>query len=241
MAVEHDRLDLGQQRVAAVDVAPADLHETDSGILEAAEGLLEEVLGHDEVGVEDDDELTGRGLQPFVEGARLVAGAIGAVKVVDVEALALIALDEAPRERNRLVRRVVEDLDLEQVLRIADPADRFEQPLDDVELVEDGKLDGDPGKNLGQRKRTGALVAVPEVEVHHHVTVETQDGKDDEGEEVEAEDPGFQWTHDFAGTAPPRDPTLYGSPTLDTVANRKGTSPVRVLSGTGCAGANSSF
>ena len=115
--VEHDRLHFGEQRVVAVDVAPARLDHPDLRVGEVAEGLLEDVGRGHEVGVEDEDELAGGGAQAGVEGARLVAGAVGAVQVVDVEAELAVVLDGAARDRGRLVGRVVEDLDLEPVLR----------------------------------------------------------------------------------------------------------------------------
>ncbi len=74
----------------------------------------QEVGLREEVGVEDGDELALGDLQPVVERARLVAGAIDAVDVDDVEtALRAARSTFATNERPRLVGRVVEHLDLE--------------------------------------------------------------------------------------------------------------------------------
>jgi len=194
--VEHDRLHLGEQRVAAVDVAPAGLHHPHLRLVEVAERLLQHVRRRHEVRVEDQHELAGRAAQPGVEGARLVAGAVVAVQVVDVEALRAVVLHRAAGDGARLVGRVVEDLDLQQLLRVADGRHRGEQAVDDVHLVEDRQLDGDPWQPRGQRAGQGFLVLVAEVEPDHHVAVEAEDGQDHERQEVEPEDPQLQNAHD---------------------------------------------
>ena len=53
MAVEQDRLDLGEQRVVLVDVAPARLHHPDLRVGEVRHQAHEEVVRRDEVGVEN--------------------------------------------------------------------------------------------------------------------------------------------------------------------------------------------
>ena len=58
--VEQNRLDLREQRVVLVDVAPARLHHADLGIGEVRHQPGQEIDGRDEVGVEDRDELAAR-------------------------------------------------------------------------------------------------------------------------------------------------------------------------------------
>ena len=60
MPVEKDRLDLREQRVVLVDVAPPRLHHADPGIPEMRHQADEEVLRRNEVRVENPDELTAR-------------------------------------------------------------------------------------------------------------------------------------------------------------------------------------
>ena len=61
----------------------------------------------------------------------------------------------------RLVGRVVQDLDLEQVPRIVHLADGVDQPVRDVHLVEDRQLDGDARQvvGVGRRQRLGGPAA----------------------------------------------------------------------------------
>ena len=49
----------------------------------------------------------------------------------------------------RLVGRVVQHLDLEQLARVVDLADRVDQPIGDVHLVVDRQLDRDARQLLG--------------------------------------------------------------------------------------------
>ena len=59
---------------------------------------------------------------------------------------ARIAIDNLLRYADRLVGRVVQQLDLEAVARILQPADRVDQPVDHELLVEDRQLDGHEGQ-----------------------------------------------------------------------------------------------
>ena len=88
-----------------------------------------------EVGVEDGDELALARPHACVERAGLVAVAVGAVDVLDVDALRGVAAHGELGDLARLVGRVVEHLDFEQLARIVDAADRLDQPVDHVHLV----------------------------------------------------------------------------------------------------------
>ena len=107
VAVEQDRLNLRQQRVVLVDVAPARLHHADARIGEMRHQAGQEVRRRDEVRVEDGDELAARRLQPGFERAGLVPAAIRAVVVLDVDALRGKAPDRQLGDALRLVGRVV--------------------------------------------------------------------------------------------------------------------------------------
>ena len=112
-----------------------------------------------------------------------------------------------------LVRGVVEDLDLQEVLRIADAADGIHQPLHDVHLVVQGKLDRHAGQAGRQRLRKRAVVTVPVVQEHHDVPMESEHGEDDESQEVKAKDREIKRAHGLRIRSPrlrkrPRRPQL---------------------------------
>ena len=77
MAVEQDRLHLGEKRVVAVDVRPARLHHADFGIGEVMNALQQEVFRRREVSVENGDEFAFRRFHAFLQGAGFEAFAIG--------------------------------------------------------------------------------------------------------------------------------------------------------------------
>ncbi len=241
--IEQHRLHLRQQRVLTVDVAPACLDERHLGVFEVANRLLEDVHGRHEVGVEDQHQLALGQRQAVVQGAGLVAGAIAAVHVMDVEALGSVALDCIARDLHRLVGGVVEHLDLEQLARIADARDGVEQALDHVHLVVERELHGHAWQPRGQGHRHGTPITMAIVEEQHDVPVHAHDRQDHQCQEIKTEQRSFSGTHGVADN-PPRTPSRRGRrPTrsmildlssascigmrsldLDSVCFRKGTS-----------------
>ena len=122
---------------------------------EVRQRALQEIARRDEVGVEDRDELAGRLPEARLERARLVAAPVDPVQVADVEPLGGVPAHRQLRDVLRLVGRIVQDLDLEQLARVVHLADGVDQPVRDVHLVEDGQLDGDARQDVesGQRLR----------------------------------------------------------------------------------------
>ncbi len=124
VAVEEDRLQVGDQRKIAVQMAPAHLHHADIGRGEKMDGVLQEMLMGNEVGVEHGDELALGHFHAFFQGAGLVTLAVLAVQVGDVQALLLVLFDAARGDGHGLVGGIVQDLYLQQA-----PADNpFSRP-----------------------------------------------------------------------------------------------------------------
>ena len=155
VAVEQDRLDLGQHAVVAVEVGPARLHHADLRLGKVVDHLHQPVRRRHKVGVEDGDELALGHLQARVQRPGLVSMAVGAVNVDDGMAQRRIARHNACGHLLGLVGRVVQHLDLELVARILHGADRLDQPVDDELLVEDGQLHGDPRQLVEVPGRVG--------------------------------------------------------------------------------------
>ena len=184
VGVEQDGLDLREQRVVFVQVSPARLHHADLGVGEVVHRRHQEVGLRDEVGVEDRDVGAARHLHGGLERAGLVAGAVGAVDVLDVEAVGGMTAHGGRGDGAGLVGRVVEHLDLELLARVVDGADRVHEPVDHVHLVEDRQLDGDDRQLVEVPQGHRHLVLVLHVEVHHVVAVPPVHGQDHEHEEV---------------------------------------------------------
>ncbi len=187
VAVEHERLRLGERGEVAIDVLPAALHHGDLGVEEVVHGAIEDVrVGH-EVGVEDQHQLALGGAQAVLQCAGLEPGAIRAVHILDVEIWVahdelgnLVATDVAG-----FVGGIVEDLDLEAVARVADGGHGIEQPFGDVHLVEQGKLHRHGGQLRELASLDRLLVAVPVVEEDERRAVEAVDRQGDEDDQVE--------------------------------------------------------
>src|SRR5271157_4274581 len=144
VSVEQNGLDLGQEGVIAVEVRPPRLHHADLRIGEVMDDFHKPLRLGCKIGVEDRDELAGGDLQAGIEGAGLVAFAVGAMMVADVVAQRSVAFDHGLRRLYGFIRRVVEYLDFQLLARVFQPADALHQPVNHVLFVEDWQLNGDP-------------------------------------------------------------------------------------------------
>src|SRR5262249_49071854 len=115
MAVEHQGLNAGEQAFVAIQVGPAGLHHADLRIAEISCNGFQKIRTRDEVGVEDRDELALRALEAVLRRAGLVADAVRTADVDRVEPTLAQLRDLAARQCLRLVRRIVEHLELELV------------------------------------------------------------------------------------------------------------------------------
>jgi hypothetical protein len=155
----------------------------------------QEVDRRREVGVEDRDVLALGDLHPRFERPCLVAGPVRAMQVRDVQAARGVAPDRLLGNPLRLVRGIVEDLDFEQVARIVELAYRVDEPVGDVHLVVDRKLDRHrrQGGELSRGLRYAILVL--HVQVHQVIAVPPVDSENDENEKVCRENEGLGGRH----------------------------------------------
>ena len=184
VAVQQDGLDFREQRVILIDVTPSRLHHADARVREVRHDARQEIGRGHEIGVEDRDELAARGLQAGVERARLEPDAVGAVVVLDVHALGGIPPDRELGNALRLVGRIVQDLNLQQLTRILDGADRLDEPVGDVHLVVERKLNRDSRKWIQRRLGPRFVVPVRHVQIHEVVPMPTVYCENDQNKEV---------------------------------------------------------
>ena len=191
VAVEHQRLHLGQRREVAVDVLPAALHDGDLRVDEVVDAALEDVGQRQEVGVEDQDELALGGLAARSRSAPALKPVRSTRWMYSMSSSGKRARqvgDLALADLLRLVGAVVEHLDLEAVARVADAGDGVEQPLDHVHLVEQRQLHGDR-RQLGERPGgPRPPVAVPVVQRDQRRTVEPVERQHQQDGQVSPDD-----------------------------------------------------
>ena len=187
MAVEQNGFHLGQHRVVAVDVRPARLHHAHFGIGEVMDALQQKIGGRNKISVKDGDEFSRRCSQSFRQSARFVALTIVAVQVLDRMSQGGVALHQKAGDFNGFVGRVVEQLDVEVLARIVEPADGVEQPIYHVLLVEDRQLHSDPWQviEIEMRRGFGRLVLfVLVIKIDQPVPVPAVGRQDDEDDEI---------------------------------------------------------
>ena len=155
----------------------------------------QEIGRRDEIGVEKRDELAARDLETGLERARLVTRPVGAVEVLDVDALGREPPDRSFGDAPCLVSRVVEHLNLEKLRRILDSAHRLDQPVGDVHLVVQRQLNGDDRQRREGRARLRLLIAVPHVEIHEVIAMPAVNCEDNQDEEVSDERKSFSKSH----------------------------------------------
>ena len=184
MAVQEDGLDLGQEGEVPVQVVPAALDEGDPGIGEMGHRLAQEVPGGQEVGVEHGHELALGRLQAVLQGPGLVAGAVGAVQVGDVEAEGPVLGAHRLGHLDGLVRGVVQHLDLQLVLGPVHAHHVVQQALHHVHFVEHRQLHRHHGEKIRPALRGRRVVLVAEVEEQHPKPMSTINAQNTQDREV---------------------------------------------------------
>ena len=195
VAIEENRLDLGEQRVVLIDVTPPGLNHGHARVREVGHQAREKIGQRQEVGVEDGHELTARDLQARFERPGLVPGPIRPVKILDVHALRRPTPDGELGDAPRFVGRVVQHLDFQEIGRILDAAHGVDEPVGHVHLVVERELDGHDWQWREGRARHGLLVLVPHVEVHEVIAVPPVNCQNDQDKKVGGEGQCFDRRH----------------------------------------------
>ena len=140
MAVQKHRLHPRQQGVGPVEMSPARLDHSDLRIGEEVNRVLQKIRRRNEVGVQNADEIAlGRG-QTSLQRARLETDSINAMNQLHIQPARLQFVDTTRGQLARVIGGIIQHLDLEQLARVIDFADRFQQTLDHVDLVKDRQL-----------------------------------------------------------------------------------------------------
>src|SRR5580693_4210641 len=101
-----------------------------------------------------------------------------------------VALDQVADHLNGFVGRVVENLNIQLVLRIFQPADAINQAVGDILLVEHRQLHGDARKVLKISSRLGrALVAMLVIKINEDVAVHAVGGEQNQDDEIRNQQP----------------------------------------------------
>src|SRR5215472_5151624 len=140
MAVEENGFRFGQRGIIAIDVTPARLRHGQFRISKVRNGAVKEIRRRKKIGVENGDELAGRSFQALLQRAGLEAFTIVAMDVENWHAQSLLAFNASSRDDLRFVGGIVQQLNFKFFARIIELRDGFDEALDHVAFVEDGKL-----------------------------------------------------------------------------------------------------
>ena len=184
MSVEGDHLHLGERILARIEEIEPGLHEGEVRLGEEwPHADAQEVGRRHIVDVEDGKEVVWRLLHRLVQRAALVARPIGALERHDIEAPRPELGGDLPDHLGRLVRAVVEKLDVKLVARPVQGGSGFGASAHDSPLVEGRNLNHHVGQvGIGrQRRREQHLLAMqagllqPMVQ-HDHVEQAADEG-----------------------------------------------------------------
>ncbi len=130
-------------------MTPTRLHHAHGRIRKLGNRATEKIWRGNEVRVEDRDDLAAGDLQTRLKGSGLESSAIVPMEVADVDPLGDVPADRRLRDLPRFVDRVIQHLNLEQLAWVVELAYRIDQPIHNVHLIEDRKLDGDRRLGVG--------------------------------------------------------------------------------------------
>ena len=132
MAVEEEGLNAGEGVVVTIKVSPTGLHQSDLVVGEVVDGFLKKVGIGDEVCVENQNVVTFGELHAVFECSGLEASAVASVNTLGVEALVAEARGSGHRNIHGLIGGVIEDLNLNFVLRVIESGDGIEKTVNHV-------------------------------------------------------------------------------------------------------------
>ena len=177
MTIEQDGLKPRKQREFAIPVSPACLNDPHPRMGEIMNRAAQVVRLGRKISVEDADELASHRGHAFVHGTCFVAVPARAVPVFDLESLLAQFHRVGFTDFRRLVGRVIENLNLQFLLRVIERADGGHELIHHVRLVEDRQLDGD-GRQVGElSERFRALSAVLPVAIQNLDFVRSKGGQ----------------------------------------------------------------
>src|ERR1700690_3108211 len=104
--------------------------------------------------------------------------------VGDRKALGRVALHAGSRDLASFVGGIIEDLYVQKFVGIIELSDRVHETLDNVALVEDGKLYGNLWPVGHRRRRPGDILAIDVILIEQSVAVHTVSREDKKHDEI---------------------------------------------------------
>src|SRR4029077_2063609 len=184
MTIQKHCLNPRQQRITAVQMPPTRLDHADLRVGEEMDGALKQIALRDEIGIKNAHKLAISRFQTDFECAGLESGAIDSMNQLNVEAAATQFLGARCGDLAGVIRGIVEDLDLQQILRVIQLPDSPEPALHHINVIKDGQLHRDLRQLFEVAGRHRRPFAVFEEEINDEIPVNTVGRKTDEHGEI---------------------------------------------------------
>jgi len=144
-------LGLGEERVVPVEMSPTGLDAADGGVSKVGDNSLQKVWRGKKIGIKDGHQFPFGLSQASGQRPGLETGPVQPRDVDHICPLSPQTSDGPRRYPAGGIGRIVENLDLQPVARVVQPGRCGQQPLDGVQLVVDGQLNGDVWPLDGRR------------------------------------------------------------------------------------------
>jgi hypothetical protein len=184
MAVQKHGLHPREQRVASIQMAPPALNHADLGIGEKMDRPLKQVWRRNEIGIENANKLTGSRLEPDCERTGLEAGPIHAMYQLNIEPALPQFLRAGSGYLAGIVGGIVQHLDLEQISRIIELADRTQKAFYHINFIKNRQLDRHFGQLPKLAGRNRGPLAVLQEKINDEIPVNAVGRQADEHGEV---------------------------------------------------------
>ena len=184
MTVQKHGLHSRQQRVASIQMTPSRLDHSDLRIREKMDRPVQQVRGRDEIGIENANELASGRFEPSRKRTGLEPGPVDPMNQLNIEAALSQCFHARRSHLPRIVGGIVQHLDLQQISRVIQFADRAQKALHYVNLIKNRKLNRYFGQLPKLAGRDRCAFAVLKEEINDEIPVNAVGRKADEHGEV---------------------------------------------------------
>src|SRR6267143_1276637 len=143
MAVQKHGLHPREQRVTAIQMAPATLNHADFRIGEKMDRALEQIWRRDKIGVQNADEFPCSRFKSGRERTCLETGPVDPVNELNIETALPQFIGARSGHFPCVISGIVQHLDLEQLARVIELADRAQKAFHHVNFIKNRKLNRD--------------------------------------------------------------------------------------------------
>src|SRR5207302_416252 len=169
MSIQENCLHPGEQGIAPIQMPPPSLDHSDLRVGEEMDGLFEQVFLWHKIGVQDAKKFAFGSSETHRQRSSLKASAISPMDTLHVKTTLAQFLCTGSGDLASLIRRIVQDLYLQKLLRIIQFAYRTDQSLGHVHFVENWQLHSHFRQFFELAQRHRRSIAVFQVQINDEI------------------------------------------------------------------------